>query len=447
MLSLLDADFVRRDPEIPGLGLILDSQALVNCLASSLPNLNFGNASSHYLRYKPNTNCLIGYQVEVNGENIDIHAKALRFDKHGKLKKLAKYPALPGALGNGRILLENHLTVVNVAPNDAKLKGLPYLAQLNSQPEKLQQLFPQQPQLWQGKLKRLRYKTERRYVAQLLVENQPQALLKAYTDEAYQVAYNNATKFQSRSVLRLAKPIGGSQSHNIIGFEWLPGSLLSEVILKPNLELSLIETVGVALAELHTQQPNKLESMTREAEAKNLLSLANWLSLVYPPVSKQINCLTQKLIDDLVSLPAFNYPIHGDFYADQVLINGENIAIIDLDRAMGGDPAADLGNFLAHLERQALHSNLPDGKLSHGELSHGELSHSKLSRSQISRIYEALQSGYQTILPESIAARIKLYTAIGLFRLTPEPFRHRESNWSQTIAILLDRIEQILPKP
>ena len=427
MLSLLDADFVRRDPEIPGLGLILDSDAFVNCLASSLPKLKFGNASSYYIRYKPKTNCLVGYQVEVDGEEIDIHAKALRFDNYGKLKKLGKSPAIPGVLGKGRILLENHLIVVNVAPNDAKLRGLPYLAQLNSHPEILQQLFPQQPELWQGKLKRLRYKTERRYVAQLLVEEQPQALLKAYTDEGYQVAYNNATGFQPCDVLRLAKPIGGSQSNKIIGFEWLHSCLLSEVILKPNLELSLIEIVGVALAELHTQNPNKLESMTREAEAKNLLSLANWLSLVYPPLTKQINCLAQKLVDYLVSLPALNYPIHGDFYADQILINSDNVAIIDLDRAMRGDPAADLGNFLAHLERQALYG--------------------KLSVSQISRMYEALQSGYQTISPEPIAARIKLYNAIGLFRLTPEPFRNRELNWSEKIGIFLDRIEQILQQP
>ena len=427
MLSLLDADFVRRDPEIPGLGLTLDSEALVDRLASYLPNLNFGNAYSNYIRYKPKTNCLVGYQIEVNGEEIDIHVKALGFDDHGKFKKLAKYPALTGALGKGRIFFEDCLTVVNVTPNDAKLKGLPYLAQLNSHSEELQQLFPQQPQLWEGKLKRLRYKTERRYVAQWLVENKPQALLKAYTDKDYQVAYNNATKFQSRDVLCLAKPIGASQSNNIIVFEWLSGYLLSEVIAERNLELSLIKNIGVALAEFHTQHPNKLKSMSRETEAQNLLLLANWLSLVCPPLSKQINFLAQKLVGDLVSLPALNYPIHGDFYADQVIITGDRIAIIDLDRAMGGDPAADLGNFLAHLERQVVYG--------------------KLSKSQISQIYKALQSGYQTVSPELITARIKLYAAIGLFRLTPEPFRYRKSNWSEIMTIFLDRIEQILQQP
>lgn len=46
--------------------------------------------------------------------------------------------------------------------------------------------------------------------------------------------------------------------------------------------------------------------------------------------------------------------IHRDFYPDQVLINGARIYLVDLDLFCLGDPALDIGNFLAHLTEQAL---------------------------------------------------------------------------------------------
>ncbi len=46
--------------------------------------------------------------------------------------------------------------------------------------------------------------------------------------------------------------------------------------------------------------------------------------------------------------------IHRDFYADQVIVDGEDIHIIDFDLYCEGDPALDIGNFLGHLTEQAL---------------------------------------------------------------------------------------------
>lgn len=46
--------------------------------------------------------------------------------------------------------------------------------------------------------------------------------------------------------------------------------------------------------------------------------------------------------------------IHRDFYHDQVLINGDRVWLVDLDLCAHGDPALDLGNFVAHLRELAL---------------------------------------------------------------------------------------------
>lgn len=46
--------------------------------------------------------------------------------------------------------------------------------------------------------------------------------------------------------------------------------------------------------------------------------------------------------------------IHRDFYADQVLVDGSRLYLIDFDLYCNGDPALDIGNFLGHIAEQSL---------------------------------------------------------------------------------------------
>src|SRR5207247_5792891 len=46
--------------------------------------------------------------------------------------------------------------------------------------------------------------------------------------------------------------------------------------------------------------------------------------------------------------------IHRDFYADQVIVDGERLFLLDFDLYCEGDPALDIGNFLGHITEQGL---------------------------------------------------------------------------------------------
>jgi len=48
--------------------------------------------------------------------------------------------------------------------------------------------------------------------------------------------------------------------------------------------------------------------------------------------------------------------IHRDFYQDQVILSNERLYIIDFDLYCSGDPALDIGNFIAHITEQSLRS-------------------------------------------------------------------------------------------
>jgi thiamine kinase-like enzyme len=46
--------------------------------------------------------------------------------------------------------------------------------------------------------------------------------------------------------------------------------------------------------------------------------------------------------------------IHRDFYPDQVIINNSRLYLLDLDLYCAGNPAVDIGNFIAHLQEYSL---------------------------------------------------------------------------------------------
>lgn len=46
--------------------------------------------------------------------------------------------------------------------------------------------------------------------------------------------------------------------------------------------------------------------------------------------------------------------VHRDFYADQLVLDGDRVTVIDFDLYCAADPALDHGNFIAHLTEHAL---------------------------------------------------------------------------------------------
>jgi hypothetical protein len=59
--------------------------------------------------------------------------------------------------------------------------------------------------------------------------------------------------------------------------------------------------------------------------------------------------------------------IHRDFYADQVIVDGPRLYLIDFDLYCEGDPALDAGNFLGHLTEQSLRTLGDPEALAHVE--------------------------------------------------------------------------------
>jgi Ser/Thr protein kinase RdoA (MazF antagonist) len=96
--------------------------------------------------------------------------------------------------------------------------------------------------------------------------------------------------------------------------------------------------------------------------------------------------------------------VHRDFYPDQVLVDGPRLYLLDLDLYAMGDPALDVGNFIAHLVEQGLRVHGDAGALS-AQISAMEERFSALSGDLArARVYVALtlarHISISTLFPE-----------------------------------------------
>lgn len=426
MLLSADADIVWRDTALPELRTLLDPEAFVEAIKPHVPDFEPGSARVVYLKYKPRTNCLAAYKVAVGGREVDVYAKTFGPDSEVKIENAMRRKEKAGSLGAGRIVLEEREISAAFFPNDDKLKQLGKLS--DDRGKFIKRLVPDRPELWDGELRMLRYKPERRYVAQVCVGGEPRATLKLYREEDYWTTRRNAgalnKAFKKSGPFRVPDLLGSSKKRHAVAFEWHDGRPLGEALADPAERTGALETAGAALAELHEQPASGLRRLTRKDEVKILASLVEPMVFNSPDLEGRARAIAETLAERLRREPPVERPIHGDFYEDQVIIGDGTATLLDLDEAASGDPAADLGLFIAHLEKDAMLGGF--------------------DRESVVPAAQSLLEGYRAYGAEVDSERVRLYTAVGLFRLAPHPFRTREPEWPELTREFLDRAEKLL---
>ena len=429
MLSAADAGLVRRDPAIRGLDTVLDVEAFAALLARRAGAAELRDVRVTYLRYKPGIDCLVGYRVSISGSETSVHAHAYGCAAEAKLAKARQRTGVRGALGAGCFVDDAKALVINVFPTDRKLKALPVLAETERRRSLLRSLFPASQEIEQelgaAMLTTLRYKPERRYVAMLQGEQGRKLLLKAYTKEGYGSVCDNAKALRSRGLLQVPRRLARSRKYRLLAFEWLPGSELPNLPGGPAANPATLARIGVALAELHAQEPRGLATRSRKAEAVAVLRAARGVEAACAELGPLARARARVICRHLLASAPIRRPTHGDFHAGQIVLPKDGrIGILDLDRAALGDPATDLGGFAAQLERDAATG--------------------RLTPALAAAATDALLDGYRSGPLQLHGERLALQTAAALLRLAPEPFRQREPEWPRLCAAILARVAELL---
>ena len=423
MLLQCENELSRRDRGIPALDLVLDPLEMAALLAQHLPASGpRPQLTKRYVRYKPGMNCLVRYSGQSGGRQFEAYAKAHGEDGDIKIRNARKRKSVAGPLGPGRLAIEDERIVFSFFPNDSKLRQLPDVI---AAPWRriLEGAVADTAPDGELRLTTLAYKPERRFVARLDGPAGPLAVLKVYKPSSFAAAADRAGFGASMSYL--PRLLHRSEELGTLELGWTPGRTLSEVIRAGGDAIDHTRRAGRVLAALHAAPPaSGLVERTVDSEARVLRDLVEGVGWLVPASRDVAARLGSRVLGLLGAMPAVHCLVHGDFYANQVLLAREGIRILDSDELCLGHPAADLGLFIAHLEREVFCR--------------------QLSVAEAEALAEALIDGYASAGGVAEPRAVRVYTVFGMMQLAHRPFRDGEATWPARTLTWLHRCESLL---
>ncbi|MCG6134290.1 MAG: phosphotransferase [Nostoc sp. LLA-1] len=133
------------------------------------------------------------------------------------------------------------------------------------------------------------------------------------------------------------------------------GALTFTQLLTTNNNILLANKVAEAAHKLHQTNILPRRSHTMSDELRILHERINLVMQEYPEWQKRLERIlaaSHHLGENTPELKPCG--IHRDFYPDQVLVNHSRLYLIDLDLYCEGNPALDIGNFIAHIQEYSL---------------------------------------------------------------------------------------------
>ncbi|CAA9515892.1 MAG: hypothetical protein AVDCRST_MAG17-2282 [uncultured Solirubrobacterales bacterium] len=426
-----DAALVARETNLPGLATLLAPEAFAAAFAAAVAPVTVRRPSVRYLRYKPDTSCLVLYQVELDGNDATVYARAHRATAHEKLAGASAQTVAASPVGPSTLVLRELSVAVHLFPDDRRLRGLQHLTDPERRRRLLKKALPGNPELWSADLRTLRYKPERRFVGVLDGEEGRRAVVKVHAEQEFRRALEAARALgedepsAAPRAVRLPRMLGCSPRRGLVASEWLDGRSLEETLRDPDGDSGHAALAGAALAALHAQSRQGLKRYSGGDIAQRLREEVDTIAHIEPDLAGLAAEVAAHAAEEIAGAPPLECPLHGDFSADQVLLRGNEAAIIDLDEAAYGRPAADLGSFVARLEIEALR-----GRMS-----------GKRSREAT----DALLGGYRGAANHGEATweRVRPHAAAALLRLAPEPFRYRHPQWPRLLRETVERAQGI----
>lgn len=403
-----------NDDQIPALELLFSEEQLTNLFNTHLPFEDIISIHREYLRYKPESSCLLLYRVQTQDQTHLIYVKAFS-DLAKAIKTSNKQSKLSLATTHSHVVSEHQL-ILNRYPYDDKL---PSLEKLSNPKQRLsvinRAMFDKNHDL-ESQLTVLQYKPERRFVAKLTFSGGSIAVVKTYTQERYDtLSYLYLKKEQSP----FGRLLGKSDKHCLLIYQWIEGNPLAMQTPILHDDLLCYQRCGEELARFHQQPPSKKVKPIRTKQFLHLLHLhSQSIAQILPEQTALTTHIADTLSALIKALPKERSFIHGDFYADQVLVNSESIEFLDFDNLCTWFSGFDVGNFLSHLSY----------RMTLGLITRNE--------------YEQLEAQFLAGYRESTSIddnKMHLFTALGIFQLIYHPLRFGIIDWKKGICALLSR--------
>jgi hypothetical protein len=149
----------------------------------------------------------------------------------------------------------------------------------------------------------------------------------------------------------VGRPIGYLDDLRTLLQEEVPGTSLWELLRRKDKVAPIVRNVARALASLHLGHTDMPRRRPLREEAVILEKTGKSLQLARPHLRAEIEEIVDGIVagvDNFEDVPLA--PTHGDLHAKHILLDGDRLALLDLDRFAKADPVLDVARLLTGLK-------------------------------------------------------------------------------------------------
>jgi aminoglycoside phosphotransferase (APT) family kinase protein len=426
---------LRVDPELPFLEMAWSPSQMQEFFNHSVlplvwPGQEVTAVAIEHISYKAGKQCELLYALQFSDPTSSQSRQAVvTFANENTLGETYRHHyggengTAAGPTPSPVVFLPQYGCLVEFFPRDWDLPGLvhaidpeemaPLLSQVGSEAE------------WSDRLPQvevLRYRLRKRCVLRYRVETPDYGAPLEVIGKVHNSGPLTVRVAQTQSILHpqaaacgliIPKPLRVVQEWGFLLMERVSGTVIQPLVKQARAPEGFKEVIGlaaVALAKLHRLRCESQQVLSLQTRLAKLRKRAAPLPLVAPLLAQQVETLLQQIARASVQFtavaPSF---IHGDFSPGQLLLDKGQIAIVDFDSASLGDPAIDVGIFMARLHYIAV----------------------LRAHNEFRQLAAYFLSEYQARLPENrVAERIHLFLSAALIRKALRAFERWPYDYS-----------------
>ena len=382
-----------HDPALPALADLLDGHILGERLGATVHR--------SYLRYKPGTSATALIEVDGRPAIAQAWAAGSGAKRAKALKHARPEDVLLDAPEEGLLVLDaladRHLPALRLLVRSGRVG--PWLSRAGHPVEA--DAVPQT----------LSHKPARRWVGRLpLGRPGESAVLRAYTRPGCEAALGAHGLIDPNGCPSIRLPrVLGTHRRGLIALEHLPGRALDE--LAPD---AALHRLGASLGELHASGRVERVGTDHPGSTEGIDVLGHVLGEAVPE-AERVHAAARATLR-----PGPGSVIHGDFSLDQVVADGHDIGIIDLDRVRVGNPLDDIASLLAAATPVALRAGGADR-----------------AAALIDRLQAPFVAGHASTWDGEMSDDLGPRIALELLSRAGEPFRRGCAEWPEVTRELV----------
>lgn len=165
-------------------------------------------------------------------------------------------------------------------------------------------------------------------------------------------SWTNEQLVRGASFVRALPPAAWVAPYQLALYPAVPGVPLRQLLMQKPAPLSWLHQAGIALRTCHNAATDELPPLPHQdlaGECKAIQRAGEHLLALAPPLYHRLTRLLQHIEEQTQTDNSETTFTHRDFKADHLFVTANGLVLLDFDSCALGDPAVDVGKFLADL--------------------------------------------------------------------------------------------------